>query len=75
MATYLADLIRDFNLDFVVIQETMKKDFSSKFLRKFDPGMLSVGSGFLRRGNREVFYVDTRIISLIWRIVLWASIL
>lgn len=40
MATCLSDLIRDHCLDFVGIQETVKKDFSSKFLRKFDPGDL-----------------------------------
>lgn len=28
MVTYLSDLIRDYKLDFVEIQETMKKDFS-----------------------------------------------
>ena len=38
MATCILDLIRDYGLDFVGIQETMKKDFSSKFLRKIDPG-------------------------------------
>ena len=38
MATCILDLIRDHGLDFVGIQETMKKDFSSKFLRKIDPG-------------------------------------
>ena len=38
MATCLSDLIREYCLDFIGIQETMKKDFSSKFSRKIDPG-------------------------------------
>ena len=38
MATYLSDLIIDFKLVFIGIHETMKNDFSSKFLRKFDHG-------------------------------------
>ena len=36
MGTYISDLVRDFKLDFIGIQETMKKYFSPKFLRKID---------------------------------------
>uniref|UniRef100_A0A8I6X100 Endonuclease/exonuclease/phosphatase domain-containing protein n=1 Tax=Hordeum vulgare subsp. vulgare TaxID=112509 RepID=A0A8I6X100_HORVV len=37
MATCLTDLIRDHSLDFLRLQETMKKDFSPKCLRRLDP--------------------------------------
>uniref|UniRef100_A0A452YKI6 Endonuclease/exonuclease/phosphatase domain-containing protein n=1 Tax=Aegilops tauschii subsp. strangulata TaxID=200361 RepID=A0A452YKI6_AEGTS len=37
MATCLSDLISDHSLDFLGLQETMKKDFSSKCLRRIDP--------------------------------------
>ena len=37
MATCLSDLISDHSLDFLGPQETMKKNFSSKCMRKLDP--------------------------------------
>uniref|UniRef100_A0A452YB53 Endonuclease/exonuclease/phosphatase domain-containing protein n=1 Tax=Aegilops tauschii subsp. strangulata TaxID=200361 RepID=A0A452YB53_AEGTS len=37
MATCLSDLISDHSLDFLGLQETMKKNFSPKCLRKIDP--------------------------------------
>ena len=37
MATCLSDMISDHSLDFLGLQETMKKDFSSKCLRRIDP--------------------------------------
>ena len=37
MTTCFFDLIRDHSLDFIGLQETMKKKFSPKFLREVDP--------------------------------------
>uniref|UniRef100_A0A453GN59 Endonuclease/exonuclease/phosphatase domain-containing protein n=1 Tax=Aegilops tauschii subsp. strangulata TaxID=200361 RepID=A0A453GN59_AEGTS len=37
MATCLSDLISDYSLDFLGLQETMKKDFFPKCLRRIDP--------------------------------------
>ena len=37
MATCLSDLISDHSLDFLGLQETMKKDFTQKCLRRIDP--------------------------------------
>jgi hypothetical protein len=38
LATYIRDLIRNNNLDFVCFQETMVKDLSKACLRGVDPG-------------------------------------
>jgi exonuclease III len=38
MSIYLADLIKDQQLDFIGLQETIKKDYSPAFLRRIDPG-------------------------------------
>lgn len=37
MTTCFSDLLKDRSLDFLCLQETMKKKFSSSFLRKIDP--------------------------------------
>ena len=37
MATCLSDLISDHSIDFLGLQETLKKDFSPKIIRRFDP--------------------------------------
>ena len=37
MATCLSDMISDHSLDFLGLQETMKKDFLPKCLRRIDP--------------------------------------
>lgn len=37
MATCFSDIIRDHSLDFIGLQETKKKSFTSKFFRKVDP--------------------------------------
>ena len=37
MATCLSDMISDHSLDFLGLQETMKKNFSPKCLRRIDP--------------------------------------
>lgn len=36
ISSHLAKILHDYQVDFVGIQETMKKDFSDKFLRKID---------------------------------------
>ena len=37
MTTCFSDLIKDRSLDFIGLQETMKRNFPSKFVRKIDP--------------------------------------
>ena len=37
MMTCFSDLIKDHSLDFLCLQETMKKKFSSSFFRNIDP--------------------------------------
>lgn len=37
MTTCFSDLIKDHSLDFIGLQETMKKKVSPKFIRKIDP--------------------------------------
>uniref|UniRef100_A0A453DF18 Endonuclease/exonuclease/phosphatase domain-containing protein n=1 Tax=Aegilops tauschii subsp. strangulata TaxID=200361 RepID=A0A453DF18_AEGTS len=37
MATCLSDIISDHSIDFLGLQETLKRDFSPKLIRKFDP--------------------------------------
>jgi hypothetical protein len=36
MGIFLADLIKDQQLDFIRLQETIKKDYSPAFFRKID---------------------------------------
>ena len=60
MATCMLDLIRDHSLDFVGIQETMKKDFSSKFLRKIDLGECFEWKWSSSVGKSRGFYVALR---------------
>jgi hypothetical protein len=38
MGIFLADLIKDQQLDFIGLQETIKKDYSPAFFRRIDPG-------------------------------------
>uniref|UniRef100_A0A8I6XQW3 Uncharacterized protein n=1 Tax=Hordeum vulgare subsp. vulgare TaxID=112509 RepID=A0A8I6XQW3_HORVV len=75
MGTYISDLVRNFKLDFVGIQETMKKYFSPKFLRKIDLEKLSVGSGSLRKGSRVEYWEALEVIYLILLAVWRANIL
>lgn len=42
MSTCLSDIIKDYALDFLALQETMKKNFSARFFRNIDPGDLFV---------------------------------
>ena len=37
MSTCLSDLIKDYSLDFLALQETMKKNFHKSYFRKIDP--------------------------------------
>jgi hypothetical protein len=37
MSTFLSGLIREQQLDFIGLQETIKKDYSQAFFRKIDP--------------------------------------
>jgi hypothetical protein len=37
MSVFLSDLLREQEIDFVGLQETIKKDFSPSFFRKIDP--------------------------------------
>jgi hypothetical protein len=38
MSSYLTELIHEHALDFIGFQETMKREYSSKFFRRLDPG-------------------------------------
>jgi exonuclease III len=40
MSTCLTDFIRDNGLDFIALEETMKKNYDQKFFNKIDPGNL-----------------------------------
>uniref|UniRef100_A0A8I6XEI9 Uncharacterized protein n=1 Tax=Hordeum vulgare subsp. vulgare TaxID=112509 RepID=A0A8I6XEI9_HORVV len=72
MGTYISDLVRDFKLDFYGIQETMKKDFSPKFLRKIDPGEAFSWSWILRKGSQVEYWEALEIIYLIL-LVVWRA--
>jgi hypothetical protein len=37
MSVFLSDLLREQEIDFVGLQETIKKDYSTSFFRRFDP--------------------------------------
>jgi hypothetical protein len=37
MSVFLADFIREQQLDFIGLQKTIKKDYSQAFFRKIDP--------------------------------------
>ena len=37
MSSFLVDLIKDQCLDFIGLQETIKKDYSQSFFRRIDP--------------------------------------
>jgi hypothetical protein len=39
MATCIKDMMLDYSLDFIGLQETMKKDYDQSFFRKIDPGI------------------------------------
>jgi hypothetical protein len=37
MSGFLSDFLKDQQLDFIVLQETIKKDYSPAFFRRIDP--------------------------------------
>ena len=39
MSTLIKELLYDYHVDFVGLQETIKKNYSDKFFRQIDPGM------------------------------------
>lgn len=58
MSTCFIELIRDHALDFICLQETMKKKYTgSFFFEKLTLMVYSFGSGFLPLANQEVSYV------------------
>ena len=38
MSTFIKELLYDYHVDFVGLQETIKKNYSDKFFRQIDPG-------------------------------------
>jgi hypothetical protein len=44
-------IIKDYGVDFIGLQETMKKDYTAAFFRKIDPENAFFGNGFLRLVN------------------------
>jgi hypothetical protein len=51
----LMDFMVDNKLDFIGLQETMKKEYKPSFFRRIDPGKKKFGSGFLRLINLVAF--------------------
>jgi hypothetical protein len=45
----------DNKLDFIGLQETMKKEYKPSFFRRIDPGKKKFGSGFLLLINLVAF--------------------
>ena len=55
VATFLKNLIQEYQFHFVGLQETMIKECEDTLLRKFDPIKNSFGCGILPEENLENF--------------------
>jgi hypothetical protein len=55
LASYVREILRVNNFDFVYVQETMVQDLSDAMIRKIDPNKNFYGVGRLLKGNQEVF--------------------
>ena len=58
MAGMLKELLSDYDVDFIGLQETMRKHYSDSFFRKVDYGKKFPGIGFPQKGNQVVFCVE-----------------
>ena len=57
MSTCLTDIICANNVDFIGLQETMKKTYNPSYFGNWTLKVNSNGSGFLLGVNQEVFWV------------------
>jgi hypothetical protein len=51
LSSYINELIWDHKVDFIGIQETMKKSYSEKKIRKIDKLRSTIGTGFPLMAN------------------------
>ena len=58
MASCLTDIINANKVDFIGLQETMKKNYKPSFLGDLTPIQILDGNGSHRLGNLVGFYVD-----------------
>jgi hypothetical protein len=70
----LTDIIRDNMVDFVGLQETMKKSYDQKFFNKIDPFNSFFGNGFLLWVNLGVFYVVQELIPWMCNLSSWVDL-
>jgi len=58
MAGMLKELLSNYDVDFIGLQETMRKHYPDSFFRKIDYGNFFPGIGFPLKGNQVVFCVE-----------------
>jgi hypothetical protein len=55
LASYVREMLRVNNFDFVCVQETVVQDLTNAMIRKVDPNKNFYGIGRVLKGNQEVF--------------------
>jgi hypothetical protein len=58
----IKDMMHDYFLDFIGIQETMKKEYKMSFSVSWTPAITISGSGFLLWANQVVSFVALKLI-------------
>jgi hypothetical protein len=57
VASYIRDMVKECNFDFVCFQETIVHEFSDECFRKIDPHKIFCGIGFLLKEDQERCYL------------------
>jgi hypothetical protein len=73
MSVFLADFLKVQQLDFIGLQETIKKNYSPAFFRRIDPEGTLIGSGSVLLAEVVVSWVVLGYPSLPFVILTWEN--